>query len=57
MALHLPIGSLKTRSGLETVPRYEPRPLAGDLTTAPSGPVPRVVWAGQVRVFNVHIQN
>ena len=33
MALHLPIRPLKTRSGLEPVPRCEPS------TTAPSGPV------------------
>ena len=42
MALHLPIGPLKTRSELEPVPRYEPstyKPIADDITTAPSGPV------------------
>ena len=42
MALHLPIGHLKTRSGLEPVPRCEPStisPLAHDITTAPSEPV------------------
>ena len=36
MAIHLPIGPLKTRSGLEPVPTS---PLADDITTAPSGPV------------------
>ena len=39
MALHLTIGPLKIRFGLEPVPRYEPCPLADDITTAPSGPV------------------
>ena len=40
MAIHLPIGSLKTRSGLEPVPRCEPSTyLADDITSAPSGPV------------------
>ena len=45
MAIHLPFGSLKTRSGLEPVPRCEPstyQPLADDITTAPSGPVFRL---------------
>ena len=32
MALHLPTGPLKSRSGLEPVPRYS---LADDLATAP----------------------
>ena len=36
MAIHLSIGSLKTRSGLEPVPTS---PLADDITTAPSGPI------------------
>ena len=36
MALHLPIGPLKTRSGLEPVPTS---PLADDIVTAPSGSV------------------
>ena len=41
MALHIPIGHLKTRSGLEPVPRCEPNrlptsPLADDITTASS---------------------
>ena len=36
MALHLPIGSLKTRSGLEPVSRCEPSTYQ---PTAPSGPV------------------
>ena len=38
MAIHLPIGPLKTRSGLEPVPRYESSTyqlLADDITTAP----------------------
>ena len=39
MAIHLPIRSLKNRSGLEPVPRCEPSLLADDITTAPSGPV------------------
>ena len=39
MASHLPIGSLKTCSGLEPVPRCKTSPLADDITTAPSGPV------------------
>ena len=40
VAVHLPIGSLKTRSGLEPVPRCEPTsPLADDIATALSGPV------------------
>ena len=34
MALHLPIGPLKTRSWLEPT-----SPLADDIATAPSGPV------------------
>ena len=44
MAIHLPIGSLKTRSGLEPLPRMNPvptSPLADDITTAPSGLVNR----------------
>ena len=41
MALHLPIGPLKTRSVLKPVPRCEPStyPLADDIATAPSGQV------------------
>ena len=42
MVIHLPIGSLKTLSGLELVPRCELNthsPLAPDIATAPSGPV------------------
>ena len=42
MVIHLPIGSLKTRSGLVPVPRCEPstyQPITDDITTAPSGPV------------------
>ena len=42
VAIHLPTGPLKTHSGLEPVPRYEPSTyqlLADDITTAPSGPV------------------
>ena len=41
MAIHLPIGSLKTRSGLELprANRVPTSPLADDITTAPSGPV------------------
>ena len=45
MAIHQPIGPLKTRSGLEPVPRYDPvptSPLADDITTVPSGPVVNV---------------
>ena len=38
MALHLSIGPLKTRSGLELVPRFEPSTYQ-PITTAPSGPV------------------
>ena len=40
MALH--IRPLKTRSGLEPVPRFEPSttsPIVDDIATAPSGPV------------------
>ena len=39
MTLHLPIGSLKTHSRLEPVPKCEPstyQPIADDITTAPS---------------------
>ena len=34
MTLHLPIGTLKTRSGLQPVSRYEPSiyPLADDIS-------------------------
>ena len=42
MDIHLPIESLKPRSGLELVPRCEPstyQPFADDITIAPSGPV------------------
>ena len=41
MALHLPIGPLKTHSGLDSVPRCEPSTsqLADDIATEPSGPV------------------
>ena len=40
MATHLQIGPLKTRSGLEAVPRYEPSTYQpDDIATAPSGPV------------------
>ena len=42
MAIHLSIGSLKTCSGLEPVPRCEPstyQPISHDITTALSGPV------------------
>ena len=51
MALHLPIGSFKTRSGLKPVPRCEPstyQPLADDITTAPSGPV---IYKGKSDLF------
>ena len=37
MALHIPTGPLKSRSGLEPVSRYEPSTY---LATAPSLPVP-----------------
>ena len=39
MALHLPIGPLKTRSGLEPVPRCEPGNYQPMTATAPSGPI------------------
>ena len=42
MALHLPMGLLKTRSGLERYRDANPIPigtLADDIATAPSGPV------------------
>ena len=42
MALHLPVGPLKTRSGLEPVRDANPvptSPFADDITTAPSRPV------------------
>ena len=51
MALHLPIGSLKTQSGLEPVPRCEPSPLADDITTAPSGPM--MNWYKAATLFKV----
>ena len=42
MAIHLSFGALKTRSGLQPVPRYESstyQPITDDITTALSGPV------------------
>ena len=48
MALHLPIGSLKTHSGLELLPRYEPSTY--QLATAPSGQVPH---GGPIKLFLV----
>ena len=42
VALHLHIGSLKPRSGLEPVPRCKPstyQPITDGIATAPSGPV------------------
>ena len=40
VALHLPIGCLKTRSGLEPGANSVPtNPLADEITTAPSGRV------------------
>ena len=48
VALHLPIGPLKTRSGSEPVPRCRvanpvpTSPLADDIATAPSGPVNKI---------------
>ena len=40
MALHIPIGPLKTCSGLEPVPRCKPTSSsADDIATAPSVPV------------------
>ena len=42
MALHLPIGPLKPRSGLEPVPRCEPSTYQ-HIATAPSGPVKSVL--------------
>ena len=38
MTLHLPVGSLKTFSGLEPVPAPN-NPLTNDLATVPSGSV------------------
>ena len=41
MAIHLPTGPLKTRSGLEQVPRCEPSTyqIADDIANPPSRPV------------------
>ena len=53
MALHLPIGPLKTRSRLERVHRCKPStysPLAKDLATVPLGPVEKYV----IQIHYIH---
>ena len=55
MALHLPIRTLKTSSGLEPVSRSIPvptSPLADDITTAPSGSGPIYV-----KLFNLEFDS